>query len=473
MSMTDAADEPVPEVLLRTSLEAAELSAFLSQAAERRMAALTDALPVLISQVGRDLRYEFVNRAYEEWFGRTREDLRGRALAEVLGPEVLTRIGPQIEAALSGQSVTFEQSVRYPRMGLRDVRTHYVPNVGTDGDVIGFFTLVQDITEAKQHADLLAQRERHLRAVMDSVTDCFYAVDRDWRITLFNKSAERYYGKEREQVLGRKLWDVFPAHVGSVFEQQLQTVMDERVPVTFEARSAVFPDRYIEMRVAPKEASGIAVSFSDISVRKAQEQQRELLINELNHRVKNTLAVVQSMAAQSLRDDRVPREVRASFEGRLIALAAAHDLLTRANWEAADLGAAVRAALEPFDQEHRFEVAGPDLRVRPQAAVNLTLALHELATNASKYGALSNKTGTVTVTWDVSEAEPPMFRLLWRESGGPEVTAPSRSGFGSRLIQRGLSGELGGPAVLDFARDGLVCSIEAPIANLQAQPEKV
>jgi two-component sensor histidine kinase len=129
----------------------------------------------------------------------------------------------------------------------------------------------------------------------------------------------------------------------------------------------------------------------------------------------------------------------------------------------------MESALRPFDLEHRFELSGPDLRIRPQTAVNLTLGLHELATNATKHGALSNKVGSVKVTWSVSKGELPMFRLVWQERGGPEVAPPERSGFGSRLIQKGLSGELGGPVTLDFAPGGLTCTIEAPVANLEAR----
>ncbi|TNC48591.1 PAS domain S-box protein [Rubellimicrobium rubrum] len=461
---TDAAAR---ESVLRAKLELAQLTVARG-AAERRLEQVTDALPVFISQVGRDRRFQFVNRAYEEWFGRRREDLIGRSVEEVIGPEASAQARPHLDRVLSGERTSFEAQVPHVSGELRHVRATYVPNIGEDGTVEGYFGFVQDITEAKQQANLLSQRERHLRAVMDSVTDCFYAVDGEWRITLFNRAAEQYYGIGRDAVLGRKLWEAFPAHAGSVFDLQLKRVMEDRVPVTFEARSVVFPDRFIEMRVSPKEGSGLAVAFSDISSRKAQERQRELLINELNHRVKNTLAVVQSIATQSLRDTRVPQDTRAAFEGRLMALAAAHDLLTRESWETAQLGTVVRAALQPFDSEHRFEVSGPDLRLRPQAAVSLTLALHELATNATKYGALSNKSGTVAVTWTVSTDEMPMFHLTWAEQGGPPVTPPTRSGFGSRLIQKGLAGELGGPVTVEFLPDGVVCRIEAPLANLQA-----
>jgi PAS domain S-box-containing protein len=417
--------------------------------------------------VGRDTRFRFVNHAYEEWFGVSRENIKGCRLEDVIGHEAYAQAKPHLDLVFSGHATSFEAKVPNASGALRDVRATYVPHRGVGGEIEGYFGFVQDITEAKQQAELLTRRERHLSAVLDSVTDCFYAVDSDWCITVFNRAAERYYGLTQEEVLGRQLWDVFPAHLGSVFEQELQRVMQSGAAVTFEARSVVFPDRYIEMRVAPKAGGGLAVAFSDITCRKAQERQRDLLIHELNHRVKNTLAVVQSIAAKSLRDTRVPQDVRGAFEGRLLALAAAHDLLTKESWEAARLRTVVDAALRPFNLEHRIEVSGPDLRLRPQAAVSLTLALHELATNAAKYGALSNKAGIVKVSWDLSSGDAPEFRLVWQERGGPEVTPPERTGFGSRLILKGLTGELGGPVGLDFLPEGVVCTIEAPVGNLQ------
>ncbi|WP_176559314.1 sensor histidine kinase [Rubellimicrobium roseum] len=453
------------EAELRTRIEAE--AATVRGAADRRLEVVTDALPVFISEVGRDLRYRFVNRAYEEAFGRRRDDIKGRFLPEVIGPEAFADAQPHIEAVLAGRSTSYESQVPHAGGELHDFRAHYVPHLDRDGQVAGFFALVQDITESRRQADLLVQRERHLRAVLDSVSDCFYAVDRNWRITVFNRAAERYFGRRRDEVLGLVIWEAFPAHVGSIFDQNQQRVMATGVPVTFEAPSVSFPDRVIEMRVAPKEGSGLAVAFSDITCRKAEERQRELLIHELNHRVKNTLAVVQSIASQSLRGPDVPANARAAFEGRLLALAGAHDLLTRESWEAARLQSLVETALDPFDRLGRFDLSGPDLRLRPQAAVNLTLALHELATNATKYGSLASPAGRVSLGWTVSAGSEPLFRLSWEERGGTAVAPPARTGFGSRLIQRGLSAELGGPVLLDFRAGGLVCTIEAPLANLQ------
>ena len=150
-----------------------------------------------------------------------------------------------------------------------------------------------------------------------------------------------------------------------------------------------------------------------------------------------------------------------------MALAGAHDLLTSESWEAANLEALIRATLRPFAIEQRLDLAGPNLRVRPQAAVTLSLALHELATNAAKYGSLSSEAGRITLRWTVTTGDPSTFRMVWKERDGPEVTPPIKSGFGSRLIEQGLAGELDGTVALSYAPEGLICTIHAPVANLE------
>lgn len=140
-------------------------------------------------------------------------DLLGRHVEDVVGSEVFARARPHIDTVLSGRSANFEASIPHVSGSRRDVRAHYAPNFDADGEVEGYYALAQDITDVKRQADLLAQRERHLRAVLESVTDCFYAVDKDWRITLLNRAAERYLGITREEVLGRNLWEAFLALV--------------------------------------------------------------------------------------------------------------------------------------------------------------------------------------------------------------------------------------------------------------------
>jgi PAS domain S-box-containing protein len=204
-----------------------------------------------------------------------------------------------------------------------------------------------------------------------------------------------------------------------------------------------------------------------ITERKRAEEHRQLLVNELNHRVKNTLAIVQGIAQQSFKDERVPAEARQAFEGRLAALAAAHNVLTRESWEAAPLRRIVEDAVRPFGRD-RFTIDGPDLRILPKAAVSLALTLHELATNAAKYGALSNDIGEVEIRWSLEPIDDAAFTLAWQERKGPPVAAPRKRGFGSRLIERGLAAELDGRARVDYAAEGVRWTITAPWRRLEA-----
>jgi PAS domain S-box-containing protein len=198
----------------------------------------------------------------------------------------------------------------------------------------------------------------------------------------------------------------------------------------------------------------------DITERKRHEEHQRLLIDELNHRVKNTLAIVQGIAQQTFKG--VDPQARAAFEGRLAALAAAHNILTRENWEAASIRQIVDDTLAPHGSRGRgwLRVEGPDLRLPPKTAVSLALAFHELATNAVKYGALSTPDGQVNLGWRNGDGR---LHLTWREEGGPPVSPPASRGFGTRMIERGLSAELGGTVSVDFRPDGLVCTIDAPV----------
>jgi two-component sensor histidine kinase len=215
-------------------------------------------------------------------------------------------------------------------------------------------------------------------------------------------------------------------------------------------------------RIAPGARRGwraVGVSV-DITERKQWERRQDLLVNELNHRVKNTLAIIQSIAHQSFRPGVDPAAARTDFESRLAALSAAHDLLTKANWEGASLRRVVADALAAAAQPARISTSGPDLALAPKTAVSLAMALHELSTNALKYGALSNDGGFVTVGWSTDGGR---LRLEWRETGGPPVTRPTRRGFGSRMIERGLAAELAGTVTIDYAPSGLVCTVDAPL----------
>jgi PAS domain S-box-containing protein len=207
-------------------------------------------------------------------------------------------------------------------------------------------------------------------------------------------------------------------------------------------------------------------SFIDLTRHKEEQAQSRMLIEELNHRVKNTLATVQSIVSQALRNAS-DEAIRESIESRLFALSRSHELLTRENWESAGLHDVVDAALEAFGiangRSERFKVTGRNIRFPPKAALALGIAFHELATNAVKYGAFSGEAGCVRVSWTIEPSqEGDRLILYWREEGGPPVAPPSRKGFGSRVIERGLAHELHGTTLIDYRPDGVVCTINIP-----------
>ncbi len=202
----------------------------------------------------------------------------------------------------------------------------------------------------------------------------------------------------------------------------------------------------------------------EIAARKRIEEHQKLLLGELNHRVKNTLATVQSIASQTLRSTPNPKAFKQAFEARLIALSEAHNLLSLSEWRGVSLQELIERELAPFGNEERTRiiVEGESVSLQPAFAVALGMAIHELATNAVKYGALSTEHGAIDVTWSV-DPEAGEFRLEWRESGGPRVAAPARQGFGTRLIRRSLGTDIGGQAAVEFEPAGVVCRVTAPL----------
>jgi PAS domain S-box-containing protein len=210
----------------------------------------------------------------------------------------------------------------------------------------------------------------------------------------------------------------------------------------------------------------------DVTERKEAEERQKLLIDELNHRVKNTLATVQSLATQTARGTDSPEAFRKAFEGRLIALSQAHDQLTRRHWKSADLRDIVEGATSPHlahsqKSEEQIAIEGEPLTVTPRVALTLALGLHELTTNASKYGALSAPGGRIDVRWRVERrpSQKPLLWIEWRERGGPPVKAPERQGFGTRFIQGSVASELQGKAALDYDPAGLVCTLQIPLES--------
>lgn len=227
--------------------------------------------------------------------------------------------------------------------------------------------------------------------------------------------------------------------------------------------------RWIQMRGrAEYDADGVATTTLgvkiDITHRKRAEERQRALVSELNHRVKNTLASVQSIALQTSMTASDPMDFVSAFDGRIRALVEAHDLLTSNSWLTASLQDVVERTLAPHvaanAAERRVRYSGPRVHIHPESAVTLHMGLHELATNAGKYGALSAAGGVVDVTWVVdTSVQPAVVEIIWRETGGPAVGPPTRRGFGTNFLERGLARELGGSVRLDFEEEGVVCTM--------------
>lgn len=204
----------------------------------------------------------------------------------------------------------------------------------------------------------------------------------------------------------------------------------------------------------------------DIEGERAKTRTARATADELCHRLKNTLAVVQAIAHATLRSDVATEDVRAAFSARLQALAHAHEILFDLNWDSVDLQTIIDGVLAPYrgNGTNRIRVNGPEVSLGAKPALALGLAMHELGTNAAKYGALSNNEGHVEVAWTLVSMSPGQeLRLRWQEKNGPPVLPPSRTGFGSRLIQGNLAAEFDGVVELEYHPDGLACTIFAPV----------
>lgn len=311
--------------------------------------------------------------------------------------------------------------------------------------------------------------------IIENASDAIFLLDAEGRTTFANPAAERIFGWTAAELIGRRLHDLvhYKHPDGSPFpieECPLGQVLETGTSL-----------RHHEDTFFCKDGTAIGVACSngaitrdgvvtggvlvirDISDRLRAAEHNQLLVGELTHRVKNTLAVVQAIAHQSLQGDDLPA-ARAKFDARLAALAAAHDLLTRTQWSVAPLREIVASALAPFGAgQDRWTIAGEEVSLPPEKAVALSIALHELATNATKYGALSTAAGRIAVSWQVAPAKAgERLRLVWQESGGPPVAMPARAGFGSRMIERALAAELDGTASIEFRPEGLTCTVDCP-----------
>ena len=364
---------------------------------------------------------------------------------------------------------------------------HIEPVKDAAGRVLGAINCFHDTTELHQARAEVAEREAHTRRILDALPAAVYTTDEVGRITYYNKAATGLAG--REPTLGSDEWCVtwklyWPDGTPLPHDQcPMALALKEQRPNEGMEAIAERPDGsrvpFLPYPSPLFDASGKLVGavnmLVDISERKQAEEHQTLLLNELNHRVKNTLATVQSLALQTLRNSGDTAHAGEQINARLIALSKAHDILTREHWEGASLRRIIEEAVTPYGDHarDRFEIEGPDVWLSPKYALALAMALHELCTNAVKYGALSNAAGRVGIAWSVAGIDDPRtLRMRWSEMGGPPVSTPSRRGFGSRLIESGLKQDLNGDVRIEFAASGVVCHIEA-VLEQDGRPRQI
>jgi PAS domain S-box-containing protein len=328
-----------------------------------------------------------------------------------------------------------------------------------------------DITDRKRAEEELRESEARFRTIFEQANDFLVTTTIDQIVTSVNPAVLTALGYEADEIIGhsvREFMDPDDYEVSrAALQQKLAAGGTTRLTLRIRAKDGRELIWETNSRLTTDESgrpTALHAIGRDMTEAKRAEAHQKLLIDERNHRVKNTLAIVQGIAQQTFKAGADPLVARRSFEGRLAALSEAHNLLTREHWGPVSMAQIIGDAVAPHGGGGGFDLEGPDLPLAPKTAISLALAIHELATNAVKHGALSQPEGRVSIRWSREEAPAgPRLALTWTERGGPPVSLPSRRGFGTRMIERGLAAELAGSVRIDFAPDGLVCTVDAPL----------
>jgi PAS domain S-box-containing protein len=481
----------------------------LGQSHSQRLAALVESSDDAIVSVDLSGTIATWNRGAEELFGYTPGEVIGQSILILLQPDRHGEEAEILRRIACGEHVQHYETVRRRKDGrLIPVSLSVSPVLDGAGQVIGASKIARDMTERKRAEAALSKRADEQAALYEFTDRLFrartvedlneaaldaiiraLACDRA-SILMFDAAGVMRFvawrglsNGYRAAVEGHTPWtreatDPQPIAVENIDATDLDPSLKATVKSEGIAALAFIPlvakgelvGKFMAYHPMPHAFSEgeinlaltIARQLGFSIERMRADEARELLLRESQHRIKNTLATVQAIAGQTLRGTR-PEELEA-FLSRLRALGEAHDLLTGGSWHQVPLGDLVHRALRPFQPSgsDRIVIDGSEVPVAAKDSLMLTLCLHELATNAAKYGALSNESGKVLVSWMlVGEGVDRKARLLWREAGGPPVAAPRRKGFGSLLIEQSFAPQRG--TCLRFRPDGLECALELPL----------
>jgi len=410
------------------------------------------------------------NKGAERLFGYSAEDTIGKSITILIPPERHHEEHTILGRIRGGNRIEHYETVRRRKDGsLIDISLTISPVRDAEGNVVGASKIARDITGRKKELELL-QRQADL---LDQSHDAIFTWKIGGGIVYWSKGAERLYEYSAEEAIGRVSHELLRTRSPIALQEVESQIAregswyGELTHTTRNGRTVVVESRHVRV-----EYSGEIYALEtnrDITERKAHEQYVHLLTREVNHRAKNMLSVVGAMARQTAAKN--PEDFVECFSERIQALSASHDLLIRNEWKGVDIEDLVRAQLALFASliDSRIAVRGPRLRLKAGSAQAIGLALHELATNAGKYGALSTNNGRVDIWW---QAAADMFTMSWTENDGPPVVAPTRQGFGSTVISTMAKHSLSGEVAIYYARSGLMWQLTCPAANALEPQER-
>lgn len=447
---------------------------------------LVDNLPTLCWIADADGYITWYNRRWHEYCGTTPEQMEGWGWQSVHDPAVLPKVMESWTGSIaSGEPFEMVFPLRGADGVFRPFLTRIIPLRNTTGEIRRWIgnnidisrqaTVEQKLRQAQGELQAvnrqLAEREAFMSSVLAASTDCIKVIELDETLSFMSEGGLRVMEiSDFNQVKGCPWPDLLQGDGPQLARKAIEAARQGRTSHFEVAANAYLgSDRFWSVSVSPilgldgKVTRILFVSRDHTELEKTRQQQR-LLNGELAHRIGNTLSVVQAIAYQTLGKIADSASMKA-FDGRLAALSSSHSLLTGENWSATSMGAVARMALATFD-ENRFVITGPEVEIGSRAALALSLMLHELATNAVKYGALSVSGGKILLNWTVRLADnEEWLDLNWTERGGPPVAEPTRKGFGSRVIRMGLIGS--GGVDIQYGEHGLTVNASAPLYRVQ------
>ncbi|UHC18104.1 PAS domain-containing protein [Methylobacterium currus] len=453
-------------------------------------------MPMLITDPRRDDNpIVFANAAFARLTGYDRDTVLGRNCRFLQGPETDRADVARLRAAIESRTPIELDLLNYKKDGSTFWNRLLVsPVFGEDGQLTYFFASQFDVTlererlarlqrdrdgleaeVAQRNIELQASEER-LRFALEAGQLGSWSIDLDTGHLTASDSCKVICGRQPGDPLSLEdLRASIHPDDRAVQQDAIEQAIANRSLLDAEYRltTPAGQERWVQIRgKAHYRADGTPILITgtsqDITERRVVQSHRALVTHELHHRMKNTLTSLQAVVSQTMRHATSLQDAAATLTARIQAMSAANALLVAEDFGSASMRDLIMRSLAPFGVEDadRFHLSGPDLHLPPQVVVAYALALHELATNSTKYGALSVATGVVTVDWSIKgEEEHPLLHLLWRERGGPPVVAPRQTGFGTQLIKRVLATEIGGRADIDYRSDGVDFTAVAPLAK--------